>query len=316
MNVKSLDTRELKFLNIYCKDKISLDSIELNKSLELRYAPLISCKLRELGETGFEREKTSVIFSNLVKLKELNWIDNQVNFNIVLLKNETIYNIEDYIRGSSDIDIYVEPKNLKKIRHILSIRFEVIQKNKKNAFDGLYQETWVSKNNEGIILDLHWHLSYPILFPFEKIDIERIEKSKNIYLLKPELRIIHLITHIIKDVSLFHYSILDICHIINTNEINHKILIQKAIENNCLSGTYLIFWIMKDLDDKTEELRQKIIKTEKYKSYQRRLPVVQKIQLLKKRKIKQFIYYYLLTDSVTLYFRFISNYIKKSILLF
>jgi hypothetical protein len=157
---------------------------------------------------------------------------------VILLKgmafNHYLYD-NNAPRGVSDIDILIKPEHKQRFKMVFSELASFIDKEKKYAFDDLYEQTWRSNNNQHLI-DVHTHLTNPILFD---INSEVIwERSKphpaystiNVRVLSAEDTICHLVTHMINDTDLFHYNLVDIHNLIIKEPVDVKLLEETALK--------------------------------------------------------------------------------------
>jgi hypothetical protein len=139
---------------------------------------------------------------------------------VLLLKglafNGYIYS-DNAPRGSSDIDILINPQDKHKFCDVLRQVATFVTPNTEDAFGGMFEETWRVNNTSAVYFDLHWYLSYPSLFKFNTAEITSrsikhpIYESEKIRLLSNEDHIVYLASHLLKDCDFFHYGLID-CH--------------------------------------------------------------------------------------------------------
>jgi len=157
------------------------------------------------------------------KKHEINQLAQQLaghDIKVLLLKglafNSYLYT-DNSPRGSSDIDILIQPQDKSRFCAVFKPLASVVEKNTNDAFDGLFEETWRANNANSVYFDLHWYLSYPSLFKCDGQDIVKrsIEHpnyhSENIRLLSNEDHIVYLAMHLLKDCDYFQYGLID-CH--------------------------------------------------------------------------------------------------------
>lgn len=164
---------------------------------------------------------------------------------VILLKgmafNHYLYD-HNAPRGVSDIDILIKPEHKERFKMVFSELASVIDIEKKYAFDDLYEQTWRSNNNQHLI-DVHTHLTNPILFD---INSEVIwERSKqhpaysinNVRVLGAEDTICHLVTHMINDTDLFHYNLIDLQKLISKEKVDVSLLEKTALKWGVFNAT-------------------------------------------------------------------------------
>jgi hypothetical protein len=139
---------------------------------------------------------------------------------VLLLKglafNGYIYS-DNAPRGSSDIDILINPQDKNKFCDVLQQMATFVAPNTEDAFGGMFEETWRVNNTSSVYFDLHWYLSYPSLFTFNTAEMvsrsikHPIYESEKIRLLSNEDHLVYLASHLLKDCDFFHYGLID-CH--------------------------------------------------------------------------------------------------------
>jgi hypothetical protein len=175
----------------------------------------------------------------LVPLLELN------NIPVILLKgmafNHYLYD-DNAPRGVSDIDILIKPEDKERFKVVFAELARAIEIENKHAFDDLYEQTWRSNNNQHLI-DVHTHLTNPILFD---ISTEMLWKcsmphtaysSDNVRLLSVEDTICHLVTHMINDTNFFHYNLIDLQKLISKEKVDVSLLEKTALKWGVFNAT-------------------------------------------------------------------------------
>ena len=161
------------------------------------------------------------------------------DISVLLLKglafNSYLYS-DNSPRGSSDIDILIQPQDKNSFCAVFKKLASLVDKNTNNAFDGLFEETWRANNTNPVYFDLHWYLSYPSLFRCDGLEIVKRSiqhpnyHSENIRLLSNEDHIVYLAMHLLKDCDYFHYGLID-CHELicqKSPDLAHCFLIAEA----------------------------------------------------------------------------------------
>jgi hypothetical protein len=145
-------------------------------------------------------------------------------------------------RGVSDIDILINPGHIERFKMVFSELASVIDIEKKYAFDDLYEQTWRSNNNQHLI-DVHTHLTNPILFDIDSEVIWKRSKqhpaysTRNVRVLSAEDTICHLVTHMINDTDLFHYNLIDIQKLIFKEQVTLGLLEKTALKWGVFNAT-------------------------------------------------------------------------------
>jgi hypothetical protein len=142
------------------------------------------------------------------------------DINVLLLKgmafNGYLYS-DNFPRGSSDIDLLVQPQDKTTFSQVFKLLATPIVKKSKDAFSGLFEETWRSNTTQKVYFDLHWYLSYPSLFTFDGLEMVKRSiqhpsyRSENLRVLSNEDHIVYLAMHMTKDCDFFGYGLID-CH--------------------------------------------------------------------------------------------------------
>lgn len=165
-------------------------------------------------------------------IKMLSYHLQEANIPIVLLKsaalNGTIYKVERP-RGSSDLDIHVEYRNLEAFYKILQI-YAIKNKTEKQPFSDIYEDSWTLKNDNSFHFDVHFNLTNPLQY---NMDSEFLLEYSNphpryscnmIKTLSNEMLYIHLALHILKDGYIEHHSIYDIIALTKKVQIDYVLL--------------------------------------------------------------------------------------------
>ncbi|WP_340680669.1 nucleotidyltransferase family protein [Paraglaciecola sp.] len=154
------------------------------------------------------------------QLTELTQLLEGHDINVLLLKgmafNGYFYS-DNSPRGSSDIDLLVQPQDKAKFCQVLKLLATSVEKKSNDAFSGLFEETWRANITQPIYFDLHWYLSYPSLFNFDGSEMVKRSiqhpsyLSENLRMLSNEDHIVYLAMHMTKDCDFFGYGLID-CH--------------------------------------------------------------------------------------------------------
>lgn len=239
------DIEIANLFRICCNRNMPSDRLTIQRSINSlienpEYHHLAPLVVKNLGNKQLEQYKASltlkkisiqVIANYLEKRNFVKKLSKELEYRglkLILLKsmafNDNIYKA-DSPRGSSDIDILVNDKDINEILKILkSFNFVRSQKDDK-PFTDSYESTWYSG---GIYIDLHRFLVNPFKF---FIDTKTLFKysiphayynSENIRILSIEDNLNHLALHFQNDCYAYHHSLIDNEHLIVKNE-NKKI---------------------------------------------------------------------------------------------
>jgi hypothetical protein len=116
----------------------------------------------------------------------------------------------------------------------------------KHRFDGLYENTFISTEENQPHLDLHYYLAHPTLFP---IDTEVLWNSSKMHpyyndnsirTLSDEHNLIHLAVHCFKDMSFVNYSLIDAHNLLKSNRLDINEIFKVAKSWNAAGALYLL----------------------------------------------------------------------------
>ena len=202
---------------------------------ELRIYPLIYKKALKLGffsalsenaksilkSTAYKSaadqlRKEALIKSLIPKLAEH-------SLQVILLKGSafsgSIYP-DDYPRMGVDVDMLIKNNEKEKALEILRLFTRLIKAEKTHTFDDLYECSLQTEDGLKTNIDLHYHLTHPLLFTADEQllwnnSIPHPKYSSNyLRILSPEDSLNHLATHVFKDLNFYHYNLLDAHEII------------------------------------------------------------------------------------------------------
>ena len=137
-------------------------------------------------------------------------------------------------RGTSDIDILVKPEDIEKFDILLAELARPAAADNGHPFDGLYEKSWIAKESANQFIDVHTHLTNPILF---KIDSNALWAtsykhpaylSENIRLMNDENTCAYLLTHMINDTNFYHYNLIDMHELVAKGKLQN-LTIEKIV---------------------------------------------------------------------------------------
>ncbi|MFT5813595.1 MAG: hypothetical protein ACI9VT_001348 [Psychroserpens sp.] len=228
-------------------------------------------------------------------------------------------------RGSSDIDILINPQDKNKFCDVLQQMATFVAPNTVDAFGGMFEETWRVNNTSAVYFDLHWYLSYPSLFTFNTAEMASrsikhpIYESEIIRLLSNEDHIVYLASHLLKDCDFFHYGLID-CHELicqQDPELTKCFLI--AEQWGIKTGLYYLLKQSKELQH--TPIPQSILMHNKPNFFRNKMcnfalnKLFTKPSLLKTsfHRVKQLFAVFLFSDSVTRVVKHNLIYIKRAV---
>ena len=241
-----------------------------------RFAALIPIQsttvlpLTESQKTKFNAIKMAIIATNLKQQAFIRSIARELELHsitVVLLKSSGLNGYlypNQRCRGNSDIDLLIRSKEKDKLEQILQKVAYLHNKSDSQPFDGLYEQTWISKQDPTLFIDVHTDLTNPKLFSICNADIFELStehpqfNTPAIRVMGTEHNFIHAALHIFGDGYLPHHSLLDAANILNKLKMNSQNL--KAICNSwgCKLITQLLISELQDTELTTILLNQPI----------------------------------------------------------
>lgn len=244
--------------NIGDNEKRKLIELTVNHTHLSRFAALLpfnrvdNIGIEKTVQSKFNAIKMAIIATNL---KQQAFIQNLAkrleaqSIQVILLKssafNGYIYT-NNHCRGNSDIDILVHPKDQKYIEKLLYGVANLHVKKDSEPFEGLYEKTWISKQDPTLFLDVHTALTNPKLFNINPAEIflssmpHPTFKSKAIRLMSPEHNFIHAGLHILGDGYLPHHSLVDAIAISEKEDLDWECIENTSNAWGCSLVTKLI----------------------------------------------------------------------------
>lgn len=246
------------------------------------------------------------------------------HISVILLKgmafNKYIYT-DEAPRGVSDIDILVKESDRVKFEDIFKALASKVDVEAKYAFDGLYEQTWRSNDNASHLIDVHTHLTNPILFNIDNAQLWQHSivhpeyGSALIRVLSVEHTILHLTTHVINDTNFYHYNLVDIHRLLSTCSIDY-LLMQKWAKRWGLSfaSQFLIAcsqtYLNTDVEyNEVEKNRRGKLKHAVAKLIINRLFLLPSIEKSPLHRIKQLCCYAFVMDNGSIIFKMSRHYI-------
>lgn len=244
--------------NIGDKEKKKLIELTVKHTHLSRFAALLPFKrvdnigVERIVESKFNAIKMAIVATNL---KQQAFIQNLAkmleaqSIQVILLKssalNGYIYT-DGHCRGNSDIDLLVHPSHHKRLEEILCYVAKLHDKTDSEPFDGLYEKTWISKQDPTLFLDVHTALTNPKLFNISPADILLTSiphpkfESEAIRVMSPEHNFIHAGLHILGDGYLPHHSLVDAIAISETEKLNWECIEDTSKSWGCSLVTKLL----------------------------------------------------------------------------
>ena len=152
---------------------INLIKAVINSDQLSRFAALLHIEkttlshLNNVERQKFTNLKTSINLTNLRQqafLKKISGLASRAKIPILLLKstafNGSIYE-NDYPRGNSDIDILIKPTDLHRFETLFNTLANKCLTNKSKPYEDLFENTWESKLNRGVFIDVHTSITNP-----------------------------------------------------------------------------------------------------------------------------------------------------------
>ena len=214
--------------------------------------------ISEAQKAKFNAIKMAIIATNLKQQAFIRSIAREFELHsitVVLLKSSGLNGYlypHQRCRGNSDIDLLIRSNEQDKLEQILEKVAYLHNKSDSQPFDGLYEQTWISKQDPTLFIDVHSDLTNPKLFSICNADIFELStehpqfNTPAIRVMGPEHNFIHAALHIFGDGYLPHHSLLDAANILNKLKMNSQNL--KAICNawGCKLITQLLISELQD----------------------------------------------------------------------
>ena len=206
----------------------------------------------EAQKAKFNEIKMAIIATNLKQQAFIRSIAREFELHsitVVLLKssglNGDLYPIQR-CRGNSDIDLLIRSNEKDKLEKVFQKIAYLHNKSDSQPFDGLYEQTWISKQDPTLFIDVHTNLTNPKLFSICNADIFGSSREHPQYntpairVMGPEHNFIHAALHIFGDGYLPHHSLLDAANILNKLKMSSQGLEQICIAWGCQLITRLL----------------------------------------------------------------------------
>lgn len=214
--------------------------------------------ITEAQKAKFNTIKMAIIATNLKQQAFIGSIAKEFELHsitVVLLKSSGLNGYlypNQRCRGNSDIDLLIRTNEKYKLEQILQKVAYLHNKSDSQPFDGLYEQTWISKQDPTLFIDVHTDLTNPKLFSISNADIFRLSTEHPHYLtpavrvMGPEHNFIHTALHIFGDGYLPHHSLLDAANILNRLKMSSRVLEQICIAWGCQLITHLLISKLQD----------------------------------------------------------------------
>lgn len=252
-----------------------LSTDELKKLIELtlkyshlsRFAAVLPFEsLEELGLSEknvakFNAIKMAVIASNLKQQAFIRSLIKELEKHcipVILLKSSGLNGYlypNQHCRGNSDIDILIKATDKEKVDKLLNNVSRLHKNTDPQPFEGLYEQTWVSKHDPTLLVDVHTELTNPKLFSictnaiFSRSMQHPIYNNRLIRIMAPEHNLIHAALHIFGDGYLPHHSLVDATLLCDKESINWQVLHNESKSWGCELITNLL---IEELKSKTD----------------------------------------------------------------
>lgn len=214
--------------------------------------PTTDLPIPEAQKAKFNEIKMAIIATNLKQQAFIRSIAREFELHsitVVLLKSSGLNGYlypNQYCRGNSDIDLLIRSYEKDKLEKIFQKIAYLHNKTDSQPFDGLYEQTWVSKQDPTLFIDVHTDLTNPKLFSICNTDIFKFSIQHPLYntptvrVMAPEHNFIHAGLHIFGDGYLPHHSLIDAANILNTLIVNKQGLEQESNAWGCQLITHLL----------------------------------------------------------------------------
>jgi len=129
-------------------------------------------------------------------------------------------------RGTSDIDILIKPDDNEKFTLMLAELARPVAVDSDQPFDGLYEKSWVVKASANQFIDVHTHLTNPLLFEIDSTALWQTSavhcayQSENVRVMNDENTCAYLLTHMINDTNFYHYNLIDLHEIVAKGQLS------------------------------------------------------------------------------------------------
>ena len=209
--------------------------------------------LTDTQKVQFNATKMAIIATNLKQQAFIKSFARELESHsimVILLKSSGLNGYlypNQHCRGNSDIDLLIRSKDKEQFEELLSNVAYPHQKTDSQPFDGLYEQTWISKKDPTLFIDVHTELTNPKLFTISNENIFSLSMEHPIYntpairVMVPLHNFIHSALHIFGDGYLPHHSLVDAALIYKKGTINWKSLESVSDSRGCLNITKLLF---------------------------------------------------------------------------
>lgn len=209
--------------------------------------------LTDTQKVQFNATKMAIIATNLKQQAFIKSFARELESHsimVILLKSSGLNGYlypNQHCRGNSDIDLLIRSKDKEQFEELLSNVAYPHQKTDSQPFDGLYEQTWISKKDPTLFIDVHTELTNPKLFTISNENIFSLSMEHPIYntpairVMVPLHNFIHSALHIFGDGYLPHHSLVDAALIYKKGTINWKSLESVSDSWGCLNITKLLF---------------------------------------------------------------------------
>lgn len=209
--------------------------------------------LTDTQKVQFNATKMAIIATNLKQQAFINSFAKELeslSIMVILLKSSGLNGYlypNQHCRGNSDIDVLVKSEDKEQFEELLSNVAYPHQKTDSQPFDGLYEQTWISKLDPTLFIDVHTELTNPKLFAISNENLfsssieHPIYNTPAIRVMVPLHNFIHSALHIFGDGYMPHHSLVDAALIYKKGTFNWKSLEEVSNSWGCLNITKLLF---------------------------------------------------------------------------
>ncbi|TPV53849.1 nucleotidyltransferase family protein [Aestuariibacter sp. GS-14] len=214
--------------------------------------------ITETQKAKFNAIKMAIIATNLKQQAFIRSIAREFELHsitVVLLKSSALNGYlypNQRCRGNSDIDMLIRSNEKDKLEQILQKVAYLHNKSDSQPFDGLYEQSWISKQDPTLFIDVHTDLTNPKLFSICNADIFALSRehpqfnTPAIRVMGPEHNFIHAALHIFGDGYLPHHSLLDASSLLNKLKMSSRGLEQICKAWGCQLITHLLITELED----------------------------------------------------------------------
>ena len=208
--------------------------------------------ITEAQKAKFNTIKMAIIATNLKQQAFIRSIAREFELHsilVILLKSSGLNGYlypNQRCRGNSDIDLLIRSNEKEKLEQLLQKVAYLHNKSDSQPFDGLYEQTWISKQDPTLFIDVHTELTNPKLFSIYNADIFGLSREHPQYntpairVMGPEHNFIHAALHIFGDGYLPHHSLLDAANLLSKLRMSSRGLEQICKAWGCQLITQLL----------------------------------------------------------------------------